>query len=109
MTSKTIINQTRWFAAMIMLMAAMVMPSTAWAQTMYTVFDTSSGTLTFKYDNNKPESTDTENVYNIPITSTTPGWKDHASAIKKVVFDASFAHVRPTTCNFWFKGCSQLT
>ena len=109
MTSKTKINQLRWLAATLMLVAAMVMPSTAWAQTMYTVFDTSSGTLTFKYDNNKPESTDTENVYNIPITSTTPGWKDHASAIKKVVFDASFAHVRPTTCNFWFKGCSQLT
>ena len=60
MTGKAKINQLRWLAATLMLVAAMVMPSTAWAQTMYTVFDTSTGTLTFKYDSSKPS--DTENV-----------------------------------------------
>ena len=36
MTSKTTINQLRWLAATLMLVAAMVMPSTAWAQSTYT-------------------------------------------------------------------------
>ena len=101
-------TQFRWFAAMIMLMAAMVMPSTAWAQTMYTVFDTSSGTLTFKYDSSKPS--DTENVYDVPTNSEMPGWKiPHRLDIKKVVFDASFVDARPTKCYSWFDGCRQLT
>ena len=101
-------TQFRWFAAMIMLMAAMVMPSTAWAQTMYTVFDTSSGTLTFKYDSSKPS--DTENVYDVPTNSDMPGWKiPHRLDIKKVVFDASFVDARPTKCYSWFDGCRQLT
>ena len=39
------ITQFKWLAATLMLVAAMVMPSTAWAQTMYTVFDTSSFTF----------------------------------------------------------------
>lgn len=102
------ITQFRWFAAMIMLMAAMVMPSTAWAQKMYTVFDTSSGTLTFKYDSSKPS--DTENVYDVPTNSDMPGWMiPHSLDIKKVVFDASFVDARPTKCYCWFDGCSQLT
>ena len=36
MTSKRTINQLRWLAATLMLVAAMVMPSTAWAQSSYT-------------------------------------------------------------------------
>ena len=44
MTGKAKINQLRWLAATLMFVAAMVMPSTAWAQTMYTVFDTETGT-----------------------------------------------------------------
>ena len=110
MTSKTRINQLRWLAATIMLVAAMVMPSTAWAQTMYTVFDTETSTLTFKYDNSKPESTDTQKVYDVPLNSSQPGWiTNHASAIEKVVFDESFAAARPTICYQWFFGCSALT
>ena len=52
------------------------------AQTMYTVFDTVTGTLTFKYDNNKPsESTGTEKVYNVPDYSGMSGWSNnHASS-----------------------------
>ena len=101
------ITQFRWLAAMLMLVAAMVMPSTAWAQTMYTVFDTATGTLTFKYDSSKPS--DTENVYEIPTSTFTPGWiTAHASDINKVVFDASFAEARPTMCYSWFQSCSAL-
>ena len=101
------ITQFKWLAATLMLVAAMVMPSTAWAQTMYTVFDTSTGTLTFKYDSSKPS--DTENVYEIPTSTFTPGWiTAHASDIKKVVFDESFAKAQPTMCYSWFSGCSAL-
>ena len=107
MTCKMQTKQFKWLAATLMLVAAMVMPSTAWAQTMYTVFDTSSGTLTFKYDSSKPS--DTENVYDVPTVSTAPGWINaHASDINKVVFDASFADAQPTMCYAWFSGCSAL-
>ena len=110
MTCKIKTKHLRWLAAMLMLVAAMVMPSTSWAQEMYTVFDTSSGTLTFKYDNNKPESTDDQKVYDVPATSTTPGWRTNdAASIKTVVFDASFANARPTTCYQWFSNCKALT
>ncbi len=85
--------------------------SAAWAQkTMYTVFNTETGTLTFMYDENKPESTSTREVYDIPASGVDPEWiTSHASNIKKVVFDASFADARPTTCYKWFYDCSALT
>ena len=47
MTRKT--NQLRWLITMLLLVAAVVMPKMAWAQMKYTVFDSSTGTLTFKY------------------------------------------------------------
>ena len=113
MTSKRKTKQLRWIAATLMLVAAMVMPSVAWAQTMYTVFDTETGTLTFKYDNSKPESTETQKVYDVLPTfsySIQPGWKvDYGLSIKTVVFDASFADARPTNCHMWFHLCSVLT
>ena len=113
MTCKTKTKQLRWLAATLMLVAAMVMPSTAWAQTMYTVFDTETGTLTFKYDNSKPESTDTQMVYDVPteyIAAISPDWQEyHASGITKVVFDASFANARPVYTKFWFYNCNNLS
>ena len=99
----------KWLVTMLLLVTTMVMPVSTWAQEMYTVFDTETSTLTFKYDNSKPESTDTEKVYDVP-TSTTPDWiTNHASAIKTVVFDASFADAQPTSCFQWFSDCKQLT
>ena len=93
------ITQLRWLAATLLFVTAMVMPTTAWAQTMYTVFDTETGTLTFKYDNSKPESTDTQKVYDVPteyLAAINPGWNNnHDSGITKVVFDASFANALP--------------
>ena len=38
-----------------------------------------------------------------------PGWHAQKEKIKTVVFDASFAIARPTTCNTWFSGCKNLT
>ena len=107
------ITQFRWLVTMLLLVTAMVMPSTAWAQTMYTVFDTKTGTRTFKYDNSKPESTDTQKVYDVPtdnIGAISPDWQEyHASGITKVVFDASFAGARPIYTKFWFDGCGNLS
>ena len=107
------ITQLRWLAATLLFVTAMVMPTTAWAQTMYTVFDTETGTLTFKYDNSKPESTDTQKVYDVPteyLAAINPGWNNnHASGITKVVFDASFANARPVYTKFWFYNCNNLS
>ena len=50
----------KWLAMMLLLVAAMVAPTSVWAQTMYTVFDTETSTLTIKCVNNRPtESTQT--------------------------------------------------
>ena len=107
------ITQLSWLAATLLFVTAMVMPTTAWAQTMYTVFDTETGTLTFKYDNSKPESTDTQMVYDVPtesLAAINPGWNNnHASGITKVVFDASFANARPVYTKFWFYNCNNLS
>ena len=105
------ITQLRWLAATLLFVTAMVMPTTAWAQTMYTVFDTETGTLTFKYDNSKPESTDTQKVYDVPteyIAALNPGWNNNPG-ITKVVFDASFANARPVYTKYWFENCNYLS
>ena len=87
----------------------MLVPLKSMAQTMYTVFDTATSTLTFKYGT-KPTSTDTEKVYDIPYDITVPGWvNNHSSSIQKVVFDVTFKDVRPKKCQSWFMGCLNLT
>ena len=81
-----------------------------WAQkTMYTVLDTETGTMTFMYDENKPASTASQLVYDVPTSSSQPGWLDESSNIQKVVIDTSFAYARPTTCFKWFLDCDKLT
>ncbi|MDY4557421.1 MAG: BspA family leucine-rich repeat surface protein, partial [Alloprevotella sp.] len=83
--------------------------SAVWAQkTMYTVLDTKTGTMTFKYDENKPASTESQLVFDVPTSSSQPGWYVKRSSIKKVVIDTSFAEARPTTCYMWFYFCSAL-
>ena len=37
-----------------------------------------------------------------------PGWLAQNKKIKTVVFDASFACARPTSCFYWFYGCKNL-
>ena len=70
----------------------------------YAVFDSSTGTLTFKYDNSKPSD-----AYLMNTGTAFPGWMGNKEDIKKVVFDPSFAGARPTTCYCWFEGCQNLT
>ena len=69
----------------------------------YAVFDQTSKTLTFSYGA-KPEG-----AYDLNEKPSYPGWVAIRNNIKKVVFDASFAKARPTSCYYWFSGCDMLT
>ena len=70
----------------------------------YAMFDAATGTLTFSYKGFKPEG-----AYELNEGGNTPEWISKNSYVKKVVFDASFANARPTSCNEWFFSCSNLT
>ena len=76
----------------------------------YAVFDEATNTLTFKHDTNKPAG-----AFALNEGDNAPGWYkpnddgSNANIIKKVVFDASFANARPTSCYEWFFGCTDLT
>ena len=49
-------------------------------------------------------------VYSLPTdASEAPDWLDDADGVEKVVFDYSFAQVRPTTCALWFRKMASLT
>lgn len=88
--------------------------SHAFAQESYAVFDEVKNTLTFKHDTNKPAG-----AFALNVGKNTPGWykpydpegdgEYNGNIIKKVVFDASFANARPTSCYKWFGGCEYLT
>ena len=67
------------------------------------VFDGVTKTLTFIYGP-KPEG-----AYDLNVESNNPGWNAQKENIEKVVFNASFANARPTSCYYWFCGCSKLT
>ena len=70
----------------------------------YAEFDNATGTLTFRYKGVKPAG-----AYDLNVESNNPGWEDQKGNIKKVVFDASFANARPTSCCWWFGNCFYLT
>jgi surface protein len=70
----------------------------------YTMFNDATGTLTFSYKGVKPEG-----AYELNEGENTPKWISKNSYVKKVVFDASFANARPTSCFSWFRGCENLT
>ena len=74
-------------------------PSTA-----YAVFNEVDGTLTFRYDDSKPKG-----AYDLNEGDNMPAWRNQSAKINKVVFDASFAKARPTSCCFWFYKCENLT
>ena len=76
----------------------------------YAVFNEATNTLTFKHDTNKPDG-----AFALNEGDNAPGWYkpnddgSNANIIKKVIFDASFANARPTSCYKWFCGCQDLT
>ena len=73
------------------------------------MYDKATSTLTFKYGT-KPDG-----AFALNEGKNAPGWYkpddygDNTNIIKKVVFDASFANARPTSCHEWFFGCKYLT
>ena len=70
----------------------------------YAEFDNATGTLTFRRGPSKPAG-----AYDLNMESNNPGWEAQKTNIKKVVFDASFANARPTSCCWWFGNCIYLT
>ena len=69
----------------------------------YAEFNEGTGTLTFRRGLSKPER-----AYALNLETSEPGWLTHIDEIKKVVFDASFADARPTSCCQWFWYCTNL-
>ena len=113
MTSKRKTKQLRWLVTGLMLAMTMVMPASTWAQeqVMYTVYDTETKTLTFKYGVKQLDWTGI--VYDVPNdptnTNISPEWLAKKTSITKVVFHESFKDARPTSCYEWFKYCIYLT
>ena len=82
----------------------------------YAEFDNATGTLTFRRGLSKPEG-----AYDLNEGDNTPEWRKEKEPedgsfvpgekinISKVVFDASFANARPTSCYEWFDMCTSLT
>ena len=63
------------------------------------------GTLTFRWGYKKILG---ENEYLLNSDEELPAWNTHKNKITRVVFEASFANARPTTCYAWFKNFSEL-
>ena len=63
------------------------------------------GTLTFRCGYKKILG---ENEYELNSDEELPAWNTHKNKITRVVFEASFANARPTTCYAWFKNFSEL-
>ena len=70
----------------------------------YAEFDNATRTLTFRYKGVKPAG-----AYDLNVESNNLGWNAQKENIEKVVFDASFANARPTSCYKWFDSCYNLT
>ena len=86
----------------LMLLTLLLVPTRMVSQTYpaYAEFDKGTGTLTFKCGPSKPEE-----AYDL----NEQGWLAQSRNIETVVFDASFANARPTSCYRWFSGCYCLT
>ena len=70
----------------------------------YAEFDNATRTLTFRYKGVKPAG-----AYDLNVENSTPEWSTQKEDINKVVFDASFANARPTSCCKWFDNCFYLS
>ena len=65
------------------------------------------GTLTFLYGYKRTVDVN-RNEYELNSGENSPAWKAKSDSITQVVFDASFANARPTTCFKWFSNFSKL-
>ena len=89
----------------LMLFTLLLLPTSMVAQTNQAYAEFNNGTLTFRCGVSKPEG-----AYDLNVGINYPGWYyTQKEKIKTVVFDASFANARPTSCYYWFSGCNNLT
>ena len=100
-------NQTFLFR-LVVLVAAMMCALGASAAEAYANYTPSNTTLTFYYDNQRASRPGT--TYDLNTGSNYTGWNADGTNynVTKVVFDPSFANVRPTTTNGWFYGMENL-
>ncbi len=77
--------------------------------TTWVGYNATTKTLTFHHDGGKNTAYDDAATYTLNTGTNKPGWSDYKSDITKVVFDESFAQVRPTTCHLWFVNFANLT
>ena len=66
------------------------------------------GTLTFRYGFKRTVDIN-RNEYVLNSGDSIPAWNKPINNIPRVVFDASFANARPTTCYAWFNNFTNLT
>ena len=75
--------------------------------TPYVKWDANAKVLTFKVANSKEGGSE---VYDLNVGENEPEWVGEVySDCEKVVFTPSFKQARPTSCNQWFLGFSNLT
>jgi len=100
-------NQSFLFR-LVVLVAAMMCALGASAAEAYANYTPSNTTLTFYYDNQRASRPGT--TYDLNTGSNYTGWKADGTNynVTEVVFDPSFANVRPTTTNGWFYGMENL-
>ena len=117
----------RRFFITLLALVAMVMGVRAEGETPYAVWCASNSTLYFTNTSEVltadgtfiPEgATDPVTITNVwsgtdvtASASYSPAWRTWGvyNNIVTVVFESSFADVLPTSCNYWFNGCSKLT
>ena len=87
------------------LVCAILCTFTSVAAEPYAVFTSSDHTLTFYYGT-KPSG-----AYSLNMGDNYPEWYENGNfaVATRVVFDASFAQVRPTTTAYWFYKMNNLT
>lgn len=84
----------------------MLSPFSGFAEsTPYAVFNSNTGTLTFKYGDKTTDVSGT--VYD--LNGFYPAWREKNSNITNVVFADSFKDARPNSCLMWFYKCDKLT
>ena len=105
--STNVYKSRRLSTLWLMLFTLLLLPTRMVAQTdyAYAEFDEGTGTLTFKWSNSTSIPT---GAYDLNEGHNKPGWYNKREKIKTVVFDASFACARPTSCFYWFYGCKNL-
>ena len=84
--------------------------TSALAAEPYAYYSNSNYTLTFYYGT-KPqlEGLDANNIFSLNTGDESPKWTRISDIVNKVVFDPSFAQVRPTSTRSWFNGMEYLT